>query len=168
MAGEVGISHVARFNATFYDGVAWNSTVFVDYGRSGAWTECSDGSHHHGPLLGPGTWLWAATVMATAASSTTAGTTADDRLDDGSFPHPRGGPSPPDRIKSSCAVPGTSRYARRTLTAVDQEGCSSAVNSWYNVGPALRTPLPIRVVTPPASCTISRPAAQSHRSSSSS
>ncbi|GAB3744359.1 hypothetical protein GCM10027598_78790 [Amycolatopsis oliviviridis] len=56
--GEVGTNHVARFTTTYNDGVAWNATVFVDYGRSGAWTECSDGSHHHGPLVGPGTWLW--------------------------------------------------------------------------------------------------------------
>jgi hypothetical protein len=58
MGGDVGINHVARWTTTYYDGVAWNATVFVDYGRSGAWTECSDGSHHHGPLVGPGTWLW--------------------------------------------------------------------------------------------------------------
>ncbi|RSN41921.1 hypothetical protein DMC64_27875 [Amycolatopsis sp. WAC 04197] len=58
IGGEVGTSHVARWTTTYYDGVAWNATVFVDYGRSGAWTKCSDGHETHGPLVGPGTWLW--------------------------------------------------------------------------------------------------------------
>ncbi|MBB5855660.1 hypothetical protein ACFQ05_35885 [Amycolatopsis umgeniensis] len=56
--GEVGTSHVGRWTTTYYDGVTWKATVLVDRGRSGAWTHCSDGSDHYGPLVGRGNWLF--------------------------------------------------------------------------------------------------------------
>jgi len=57
-ADEVGPMHVPNhgFNTYSWDGVSWRATVTVDYGRSGAWTVCSDGTEIHGPLQGPGFW----------------------------------------------------------------------------------------------------------------
>ncbi|MDF3289755.1 hypothetical protein [Streptomyces silvisoli] len=50
--------HVAHWKTTYDDGVSWNADVFVDYGQSGAYTKCSDGSVHYGPAVGQGYWAW--------------------------------------------------------------------------------------------------------------
>ncbi|MDH6124934.1 hypothetical protein [Kitasatospora sp. GP82] len=57
-AGGVSPMHVPAhgFNTYSYDGTSWRATVTVDYGRTGAWTHCSDGTDIHGPLQGPGFW----------------------------------------------------------------------------------------------------------------
>jgi hypothetical protein len=57
-AGGVSAMHVPAygFNTYYKTSTSWRATVTVDYGRSGAWTYCSDGTDIHGPLVGPGFW----------------------------------------------------------------------------------------------------------------
>jgi hypothetical protein len=57
-SGKVSPMHVPNhgFNTYSFNGVSWRATVTVDYGRTGAWTHCSDGTDIHGPLQGPGFW----------------------------------------------------------------------------------------------------------------
>lgn len=56
--GKLTPMHVPNhgFNTYYFNGVSWRATVTVDYGRTGAWTHCSDGTDIHGPLQGPGFW----------------------------------------------------------------------------------------------------------------
>ncbi|MEU8701751.1 hypothetical protein AB0C61_29660 [Streptomyces sp. NPDC048680] len=57
-AGGMSPMHVPAhgFNTYKKTSTAWRASVTVDYGRSGAWTYCSDGTDIHGPLVGPGFW----------------------------------------------------------------------------------------------------------------
>jgi hypothetical protein len=56
--GGVLTDHVQTWVTTHYDSDDWTANVRIDYGRSGAWTHCSDGSDIHGPLQGPGYWAF--------------------------------------------------------------------------------------------------------------
>ena len=58
-SGEALTDHVQTWVTTHYDSDDWRANVRVDYGRSGAWTVCSDGTEKHGPLQGPGYWIFA-------------------------------------------------------------------------------------------------------------
>ena len=50
--------HVQSWETTHLDSDGWNANVRIDYGRSGAWTHCSDGADVYGPAQGPGYWLF--------------------------------------------------------------------------------------------------------------
>lgn len=50
--------HVQSWQTTHLDSDDWNANVRIDYGRSGAWTHCSDGADVYGPAQGPGYWLF--------------------------------------------------------------------------------------------------------------
>ena len=57
--GGAQTDHVQTWVTTHLDSDDWSANVRVDYGRSGAWTVCSDGTEKHGPLQGPGYWVFA-------------------------------------------------------------------------------------------------------------
>jgi len=59
--GEVLAGHVQSWQTTYNNGVSWRANVRVDYGRSGSWTDCSDGTEITGPLQGPGYWIFKGT-----------------------------------------------------------------------------------------------------------
>jgi hypothetical protein len=56
--GGVLTDHMQSWETTYYNGVSWRANVRVDYGRTGSWTVCSDGTEIHGPLQGPGYWIF--------------------------------------------------------------------------------------------------------------
>ncbi|WP_370969949.1 hypothetical protein [Amycolatopsis sp. cg9] len=56
--GGAQADHVQTWVTTHIDSDDWTANVRIDYGRSGAWTHCSDGSDIHGPLQGPGYWAF--------------------------------------------------------------------------------------------------------------
>lgn len=55
-AAVVRPMHVSYCNNFVNYGTSWTADCRVDYGKSGAWTECSDGSQIYGPSVGPGYW----------------------------------------------------------------------------------------------------------------
>ncbi|MET8993603.1 hypothetical protein [Amycolatopsis sp. Hca4] len=58
VSGQATTDHVQSWVTTFYDGSRWEANVRVDYGRTGAWTHCSDGADIYGPAQGPGYWIF--------------------------------------------------------------------------------------------------------------
>ncbi|MFE7614082.1 hypothetical protein [Streptomyces sp. NPDC057496] len=61
--GGTGSSSVSIQHANYCDnfvnyGTSWRANCNVDYGSSGSWTQCSDGTEIWGPLVGPGYWIF--------------------------------------------------------------------------------------------------------------
>ncbi|GAA0315234.1 hypothetical protein ACKI1I_21465 [Streptomyces turgidiscabies] len=54
--GGPSVKHVNYCNDFVNYGTRWAANCNVDYGRSGAWTQCSDFTEIRGPLVGPGYW----------------------------------------------------------------------------------------------------------------
>ncbi|MFB7851599.1 hypothetical protein ACFYXP_28905 [Streptomyces sp. NPDC002466] len=57
-SSSISIQHANYCNNFVNYGTSWRADCNVDYGRSGAWTQCSDGTEIWGPLVGPGYWIF--------------------------------------------------------------------------------------------------------------
>ncbi|MBW8486438.1 hypothetical protein [Actinomadura parmotrematis] len=55
-SGGVSSKHVSGVDSVWHNAYEWTANVRIDSGSNGAWTECSDGSVHYGPRVGPGYW----------------------------------------------------------------------------------------------------------------
>ncbi|MFF9571056.1 hypothetical protein [Streptomyces sp. NPDC014685] len=56
--GSSSIQHTNYCNDFVNYGTSWSANCNVDYGSSGSWTQCSDGTEIWGPLVGPGYWVF--------------------------------------------------------------------------------------------------------------
>jgi hypothetical protein len=56
--GAPSIKHSNYCNNFVNYGTSWRADCNVDYGSSGSWTQCSDGTEIWGPLVGPGYWVF--------------------------------------------------------------------------------------------------------------